>query len=78
MNFSSTKADIRNGKLSDRSIQEINRADELLTRSEELLRHCEAQVGMVLGEQIHEFLSEFRNERFSAVEYHHERMPDGQ
>ncbi len=78
MNFSSTKADIRQGKLSEKSIDEITRAEDLLTRSEELLRNCTAQVGMVLGEEIQKFLSEFKNHRFSSVDYHHERMPDGQ
>jgi|GEM_PF-6714025 len=78
MNFTATKAEIKNKKLSDNAVQEIERAEELLLRSEELLRHCVAQVGMVLGEQIHEYLSDLNGQHFNKQEYHHERVPDGQ
>lgn len=78
MKFKSTKSDINKGIMTDNSIREIIKAESLLKRSEELLRHCKSQVGMVLGEQIEEFLSEFNDQKFSPQTYHHERLPDGQ
>lgn len=78
MKFTATKAEIKNKTLSDNAAQEIERAEDLLQKSEELLRICIAQVGMVLGEQIHEYLSDMNGQHFNKQEYHHERVPDGQ
>ena len=78
MEFTSTKAEINKGKLNPKAVAEINKAETLLRRSEELLRTCQPQVGMVLGEEIGEFLSTFNDQKFNSKEYHHERLPDGQ
>lgn len=44
----------------------------------QLLKSCEKNVGMVLGEDINAHVAKMTGGYFSAQEYHHERLPGEQ
>ena len=60
------------------TLEEVQQIEELSARSEELLRTCQAQVGMVTGEEIGEHLAKLNAEAFNEKVYNYERLPEGQ
>lgn len=60
------------------ALSDLERAEQIQERSEELLRVCQAQVGMVTGEEIAELLADMNNQQFNGRDYHYERLPEGQ
>jgi hypothetical protein len=47
--------------------------DEQCTTTTALLKECERNVGMYLGEKINEHIAEMDGAKFNAVDYHYER-----
>lgn len=43
------------------------------TATKELLKKCEKQVGMYLGEEINQHLADMEGSYFNATDYHYER-----
>lgn len=60
------------------TLDDVEQLKELSARSEELLRTCQAQVGMVTGQEIGEHLAKLNAEAFNEKIYNYERLPEGQ
>lgn len=60
------------------TLEEVKHLEELSVRSEALLRTCQAQVGMVTGQEIGEHLAKLNDESFNEKIYNYERLPEGQ
>lgn len=58
--------------------QDLARARDLFFKSVDLLASCQAQVGMMKGEEIQAFFAELKNQQFNERDYHFERLPEGQ
>ncbi|MEO6522224.1 MAG: hypothetical protein ABIN91_11140 [Mucilaginibacter sp.] len=61
----------------DRALQVAAVADQQREETIALLRECERNVGMYLGEKINAHLSVLEGTKFSAVDYHYE-IPNGE
>lgn len=60
------------------TLKDIEYVETVLIRSIELLALCKAQVGMVMGEDIEEFLASTKNQKFCSKQFNYERLPEGQ
>lgn len=58
--------------------QDIARARDLFFKSIDLLASCQAQVGMMKGEEIQAFFAELKKQQFNERDFHYERLPEGQ
>lgn len=54
------------------------KADQLLEKAAEKLTQLKGQVGMIIGGEITELISEINGVRFNATEYYYDKQPDGQ
>jgi hypothetical protein len=52
--------------------------DKERERTKELLKECERNVGMYIGEKINVHLANMDGKTFNSIEYHHERLPGEQ
>lgn len=59
-------------------LKDIERVETVLIKSLDLLALCKAQVGMVMGEEIEEFLASTENKKFCSKQFNYERLPEGQ
>ncbi|MBB6109726.1 hypothetical protein SAMN05421821_105143 [Mucilaginibacter lappiensis] len=63
-----------NGVISiDKALEVANKFDQERTATAELLKKCEKNVGMYLGEEINAHVANMTGQHFSAVDYHYEK-----
>jgi dsDNA-binding SOS-regulon protein len=62
----------------DKALSIANELDNQREQSKTILKECERNVGMYLGEKINAHLAEMDGSRFNAVDYHFERFPGEQ
>ncbi len=63
-----------NGQISlDKALKIVSFYEQERQETKELLRRCEKESGMVLGESINEHLSKMDGRRFNEVDYHYEK-----
>lgn len=55
-----------------------NKADQMLEKATNKLTELKGQVGMIIGGEIAELVSEIKGIRFNATEYYYDKQPDGQ
>lgn len=60
------------------AIADIETLETALDDAVGLLTNCKSQVGLVMGEQIEEFIGGLKGQRFCSKAFNYERLPDGQ
>jgi hypothetical protein len=62
----------------DKALKIAEALDQEREQTTNLLRKCEKNVGMHLGEEINVHLANMNGTKFSTVDYHYESMPGEQ